>query len=498
MLGAVAYGLSFPQWDAVALSWLAWAAFIPLFRALATEVNIQRFAGRVLGFLLIAAAVGGWWTVGAVPLRVAPLTTAAVLLETLLMAGPLLALFWLKRRLPYARALLAVVLLWPVWEWAYQYWPFGIRFYLVGNSQAANLWFVQYADLTGVWGITAWVLLVNVWGYELLTRLYAQRRWQGLLLGGLLLFGGPLGYAAWRVPPPAADAPQLRLTLFRTEWPPDARPVSARRADLDTLIRRTEASLAAQPTTDLLAWPESLVDFDLRATGKDTVLAAAVQQWQTPLLFGQIASFAGPSGDTLRANRASLLLPAEGFAWEAATYEKQVLVPFWEGVPFDRWLRRYAWFREYRASQGYYVPGAAPSLLPIATGAGATALLGTPICHEQNVPYLWAEMVRHGANGFALLAYESWFEAASAQTVLAHFTRLRSIETRRPIARVANGGRTLFIDAFGRFGAEAAPNGSVTQALVLGQHRSLFVQRPWLFPALCLLGFVVIGGRAWR
>ena len=100
---------------------------------------------------------------------------------------------------------------------------------------------------------------------------------------------------------------------------------------------------------------------------------------------------------------------------------------------------------------------------------------------------MMAESVRNGAELLAVITNEGWWSKSQGAYEMAAFTRLRAIETRRSIARVANTGVTSLIDPLGRI-YEQAPWWSAQTLqgnIELSNRMSLYVRYPDFFPKAC-------------
>ena len=95
------------------------------------------------------------------------------------------------------------------WEWLYQQTEFSFGAVRLGYTQADMIWLIQYADLTGVEGVTFWLVLLNIALYLLFEKLAESTaitpnlNWRKLTrttpqaMFILTLFVLPLGYAAF-------------------------------------------------------------------------------------------------------------------------------------------------------------------------------------------------------------------------------------------------------------------------------------------------------------
>lgn len=505
ILGAVGYGVSWLA-DLGPLSFLAWFSFVPLFVALERQDEPGPFLLRALGFMSIASVIGCWWWFFAVPVRVLPLTWAAGIQEILLESVPLLLLYPIKKKLDYPTALLSLVFFWPLWEWIYHQIPFSLGFLFVGNTQAGYVWLIQFADLIGVWGITNWVILINVGlfvlfkrsGFRLSVSFLKPAAFLIIVLLGLPLVYSAIRYGALR----EKGEGIIQMALIRTDFDPfDGTPEQYLKITQET-IRTTDRALAnldPQIKPDLIVWPEALTGPGWDSPELRNLLGGAVNRWGIPLLTGMV----GPSLHTGEwANQSMLVRPDSIRAERPPTYDKIHLIPFWETLPLYRYLSELEYIQQYSEGRKYKVPGEDVVLLPWSSESGGVGWIGTPICHEQNYPELWAAMTRKGAGVFVHLAFESWFGEYGFEESLAGITRIRSIENRRNTARVSNGGYTAFFDVFGRMVEPVEDEKNVILAPVRSYSGvSFYSAYPTVFPIFCLVvlaGMGLLASRADR
>jgi apolipoprotein N-acyltransferase len=71
------------------------------------------------------------------------------------------------------------------------------------------------------------------------------------------------------------------------------------------------------------------------------------------------------------------------------------------------------------------------------------------ICYESVYGAFVTEYIKEGAQFLAVMTNDAWWGNTPGHKQLLSYTRLRAIETRRPVARSANTGISAFINAFG-------------------------------------------------
>ncbi len=304
LAGALAYGFSWPLLDGINLSWLAWGAFVPLFVALRGADRFRTHAALVLGFLSLATLVNCWgWFVG-VPPSYRWITIGGGIVQIGLLSVPLLTLFWIRRRIGFEYALWALVPLWPLWEWAAHRLPLSLNFLLLAQSQSANTWLIQYADLLGGWAITAWVVAFNVTLYYAYVgsgeRVHGAMA-RSALRPALVLLVVPLAYGVVRFAQLGPTSDALRATLVSTDHAPLVYESDAQRDRLapDEYLRRMErvvhltdsvAYTRRDARPDLYVWSEASVDYSWTDPERRAFLYQAIDDWRTPLLAGTLTA----------------------------------------------------------------------------------------------------------------------------------------------------------------------------------------------------------------
>lgn len=238
-----------------------------------------------------------------------------------------------------------------------------------------------------------------------------------------------------------------------TTWS-DARASSRREA----LMHQTTTALdTASTRPDLVVWPETALH------AADTLgLQQNVTAWQVPLLAGAVLS-AGERG--LHTNAALLLRP-EG---PAQRYDKRHLVPLVEFVPGSTVWRGLQRFQLAEDMSRAYRPGT--GLHPVTADTDTFIPL---ICFES----LFSNYVAtagptlHEATGMITLAQTDWWSRAQPARQHVHYSRLRAIETGRPLLIASVGGPSTLV----------YPSGEAEELIAYGTSGVATVQWPHAQP----------------
>lgn len=482
--GALLAGASLPG----PLGPLAFVGLVPLLRALvrgrASSAAFRDgfFAGLVffgVGFAwVLGSRVGGGLALPVTYALVIPLLASGLGLFAVAVA-------WLARGSP-GLALGAAPGLWVGFEFARsQDWGFGIPWHLLGYALADSPLLAQGASWFGVYGLSAWIVAVNA-GLVLTPRLARRPR---LALATAL--AAPLALGIGALGGEASDATggdALRVAAVQPALDEHERHVPERlRANLRRLLDLSEP-LAAEGA-DLIAWPESAWERALGGSG-DAFLAAIAHHLGTPLVTGawQLPA-AGRSGW----RNAAVLATADGRTPVVA--EKVHPVPVYERAPDGPVTLALARAGLWSGRFGRGRPG---EPLELARADAAPASIGVLVCIDASHPELARALRVAGARLLLAIANEAGTGAWSA-ALHARIAKLRAIENRVPVVRVANTGPTLWIDAQGRVRAALATNeqASAVHALALGGPAPLYA-RIGERPVLAACAFAALASLAAR
>jgi apolipoprotein N-acyltransferase len=441
MSGVLAF-LGYAGFDQVALSWIC---LVPLLWAIGRETPKRAFLlGWVAG---IVGHAGGFYWIATTLREFAdapwPLAMGGVLL--LAAANGLgFALWAWGTRLVTGR--LGWSLLWvspAVWTGVEKLWPQLFPNYF-GASQYRLTLVTQVADVTGILGLSFLVIFINTAVFAVIEGFLRREPpvWRPAALLAAVL-AAVLGYGAVRihmVDDAAAAAETIAVGLVQTnrgagDKHADQRLFLQEHVDLSRELERKERP-------DLLVWPESVLGLALPAH-EGTLSPALLGGLRTPLLFGTIIQL--HEGGERRLYNSAVLTDAGGRI--RGTYDKMVLVPFGEYVPFgDVFPQLYAW----SPYTGQFRPG---------TNREPLMLNGAPlsvnICYENIFPGQVRMLMQGGEDRrvpqvLFNLTNDSWYGDTVQPREHLALASFRSIEHRRALVRATNTGISAIVDPAGR------------------------------------------------
>ncbi|MFZ0889180.1 MAG: apolipoprotein N-acyltransferase [Candidatus Binataceae bacterium] len=452
----LALALAFPKFD---LSLLAWVAFVPLFYAVEDEPLKRVFGYAWLQGLACYTASLYWVVITLhdfadlpIPIAILPLLLLAAVLA--LYTG--LAIWageYVARRLEIP-LLAAMPIAWTAVEWLRSFFPIGFPWDLLGYTAWRNLALIQFAEFSGVYGISALIMFFNAVAYAVLMSHYKPRvrLWSLSALSAAMVAAIVFGSIRIATIDRAAPKGTLRVAMVQGDIPQSIK-WSPEYLASSFQVYADQSELAARRGADLIVWPEAAAEFIFQADGnypasfsedaeyRDRLLQLA-RRTGDEILFGApaIGYEDGRLGSYNRAYLVSGQGRVEGY------YDKIQLVPFGEYVPARRLL---GYFVD-RIVHGFgdMIPGTRQTIFNV-----KGAKLAVLICYESVFPDLTRRAVKDGAGVLVNITNDAWYGASSAPYQLLAMAAMRSVENKVPMVRVANTGISAIISPTGNITA---------------------------------------------
>jgi len=455
IISGLLLAFAFPRFN---LEFLAWFALVPLFFAIYSgnarrAMKLGFIAGLVFYFITLSWVTNTLINYGNIP------TVVSWLILTLLVSylSVYLGLFaYLVNHFSKSHPV-SIFLLAPVVWTALEYLRsthsiYGFSWQGLGYSQFQSLPVIQMASITGVYGISALIVLVNAGLFVLIHPAFGKyplwrnhRKRIGVLTLLLLLLC--VGYGAWTLNrEPIYSTPPVRVGLIQGNIPQLMKWDPAHRNEV--LRRYRDLTLkAAVFKPDLIVWPEAVTPFffDRDFSGTQYVLNT-VRRTQTPLVFGSPAvketatKLALGQSEPLRLYNSAYFLSDHGV--QKGRYDKIHLVPFGEFVPFRSIL---FFIDKMVANIGDFERGQEAKVFQLGNHGFAVS-----ICFEIIFPDLVRQPVKQGAGYLVNITNDAWFGQSAASYQHMSMVAMRAVENRVPIVRAANTGISGTIDAYGR------------------------------------------------
>lgn len=453
LTGPLLFLLSFPP---LPTGFLAYIALLPFFELL--RQNQYRFGFRTgygLGLLTMGIFIH-WLNAN---------TGATLPQATGMYLGTImyLALYWgcfgavqsfIQRKLG-ERGLWLAPFLWASLDYVQSLGELGFTWHNLATTQSYYLPLIQFIDITGIYGLSFWIALVNVIIFKLINAYREQQKNQvvSYAVGLGMIFLLPLVYgflSSWR----ETSEKKLRVAIIQPNIEPNRKWLEHDFA-YEELLRLTQS--IPEGKTDLIIWPETAIPVRLR---QDRTKLAAIREIlkekKASLLTGIPDRKTTETEDGRRTaeyyNAALVIRPDNT---QLGNYEKVHLVPFGEFVPsFLKFLDAIA--MEVGASN--YTPGDSVHAFTIPLYSDSipadSACITAVICLESIFPYLVREGLERDAQALVIVTNDSWYDGTMAPEQHARIAVLRAIEFRTSVARCANSGVSNAIDPYGRITAK--------------------------------------------
>jgi apolipoprotein N-acyltransferase len=310
----------------------------------------------------------------------------------------------------------------------------GFPWNLLGITQVDNVPLTRISTLTGVYGLSFEILLVNV-AFAAAFLVHRSRR--KMLLIASLAAAFVLQAGRWIVPPllladRTAVLLQQNLPVAETEpW--------TREFFQSTLRDFASLSLHALPPPNqqpgLIIWPESPAPFQTNDPLFHDAISNLAVQSHAWVVVGAI----GVDNPATVFNAAVLVSPTG--QWDGR-YSKIHLVPFGEYVPFRS---VFSFASGLTQAVGTFTKGT--SRAPVSAG---DTKLGVFICYESIFPNEIRQLVAQGAQVLVNISNDGWYGDSGAWAQHLNQARMRAVENHRWLLRDTNTGLTASIDPYGR------------------------------------------------
>ncbi|MDW7997125.1 MAG: apolipoprotein N-acyltransferase [Bacteroidota bacterium] len=523
-------GVAFPP---LPLGGLAFGALVPLFWVLEAPLPLWALlrVGYIFGFCF--HGVANWWVSSWQPEADPYLLLAGLLLwlaHPIFFLVPLVATWWIARRVSPMWGIGAFPLFWLSFEWLHSIGEIGYPWLLLGYTQALNLYWIQVVDLSGIWGASFLVLWANVVVYRLLAA-WAQARGQGVpmrrwlqnrrTLGYLALcsaiVGLPIAYGGVRLQQLRAIPAQgaLHAVLVQPNFNPWAKwerhaaeQIRWQQSLTDSVLRRFRA--------DIVVWNETAVPVPITLPEYRWLwesLLSWVQSQRTALLSGfaemrlydvvSAPPLAKPlpwdSARFYEAYNAAFLLTSSGEV--AGIHRKQRLTPFAERFPYAEVFGRLPQLVEWGVGISAWAQGKVQSPLLLQRRSDTVAF-GVAICIESIFPDFARAYARQGCNVLVVLSNDAWFDHTPGPAQHFAIARVRAVELRRPLLRCANSGITAAVLPTGEVLAQLPQYKAavLSVALPLVRAHSLYEYIGELLPqgVALIAGLVLLAAGFWK
>ncbi len=320
---------------------------------------------------------------------------------------------------------------WVLLEVMRSWFPAPFPWLLMGSATWKIPFLRPLYEVAGVYGVSYWIVLVNVLIWTMFRVRKGGRNRTGMLLIVVLLL--PLILYPAHI---QNTGQRLRVGVVQGNFQQELKwEESLREETLRTYLSLTDT--AVQKGAQLVVWPETAVPSFYQA---EPELIERLRQFASDrdihLIFGS-PGYEIAGREILLYNRV-YHLPPDG---SEEFYDKIMLVPFGEYVPLAGLL---PFVDRMVPGEGEFARGTwgGPFKTPVPSGA--------LICYEISIPSLGRREVRDGSLMLINVTNDAWFGRSWGPYQHLAVSAVRAMENRVPILRAANTGISAIIDSSGR------------------------------------------------
>lgn len=447
---------------------VAYIGLVPLIRVLEEKDQKRAFwAGVLFGFVFHLGTV--YWIGNITP----PGALGTIVVLSFYMGILTLAFKRVQGKFGLPVAWASFPFLWVTMEYLRSLGQISFPWTNLGNSQSRYILLIQYVSFTSVFGVSFWIVTLNVLFNTLLHTIENRRRVVVPIIALLLLFVAPLFYGLSVVPKKESNK-GINVSVIQPNILPEVKwDQTYIDSTFEILGSMTKQTLHSRP--DLVIWPETAAPCYIRFMPKYLAyMYWLVDSSKTPILTG-VPDYDLETKESF--NSVFLFLPQDR---EIQDYRKIHLVPFGEKVPFSEYfpILKRIHLKGGGFEAGDFTSGKEAKLL-----RHPKVKIGTLICFESIFPDLVRKFAARGAGLLVNITNDAWFGRTSAPFQHAQIAVFRAIENRISIARCANTGVSMFIDPYGRTYQKTPifKSGIITENLPIRKEETFFTRYGNLF-----------------
>jgi len=381
-------------------------------------------------------------------------------------------LFKLVQRKSPLMAYLLFPFIWTSIEFLRSFGILGFPWLSIGHSQAYNTLYAQIADIGGVYTISFFLLITNLFLYLLITS-YSKKRLVALIMIILM----PFIYGSVMLNVDLANGKELNFRVVqpnigaKEKWIPSNRlPIINK---LDSLSRTDNGF-----DPDVIVWPETAIPYYLRSSLHfQHILNRCSVDMNASLVTGALDYYYNDNGSWHSSTNTVFVFDPQQQSFSPLIYDKIHLVPFGEFTPggdLFKWLNNMEYGQSDFTHRHYHKP----------LKMTADSIKFTPmVCYDSVFPHTVRSFAKQGTHYNILITNDIWFGRSMGPHQHAAIAVIRAIETRKALIRSANAGISMFIDEKGRVLSKLPlyESGILDQSLHSSDYVSVYVKTGNLF-----------------
>jgi len=456
LLSIISGLLLISAWPDAGFTPFIFVAWIPILFLAEQEKKRYRFFLFALLSMLTWNAGTTWWIWNAT----APGAVSAIIANSFLMCIPFLGFFIFKRRYGDKIGYFSLIVFWLSFEYIHLNWQLSWPWLTLGNVFATHTNWIQWYEFTGACGGSLWVLLSNLAIFLLVkSRKASPGISLVIIVVTVLLLPVVISYIIHPKNTGVATTNNVIIVQPNIDPYTEKYDASSTQAQIQQLISLSEKKL--DTNTRLVVWPETalpvpVLQSQLQLGGDYKIVFDFVKRHPNMTLQTGIETYKNYGIE--KATNTARKSEADGSYYDAFNsavsikageplqfYNKSKLVPGVESLPdFLLWMGPI--FEKFGGTAGGY--GHDDEAIAFATKDNPY-ITAPIICYESIYGEYVSRYVQKGATLLTIMTNDGWWGNTPGYRQHLDYARLRTIETRKWIARSANTGISAVINSNG-------------------------------------------------
>lgn len=471
LLSGILVGLSYPP---LHLGFLVYIGLIPLIHILLNTKPKQTIKHSFVASIT-ANFISLYWigmNSGAGFLPVFASLIGAVLYLSLFWIALGFAVSYAENR--FRNGLIVLPFAWIVMEYIRSIGSLGFPWISLALTQTEYLPLIQIADVTGTYGVSFWIVLLNVGIYLVL--LSSNKKLYSAIT--FVIFILMLGYGLLRINTYHYSGDKnIKIAVTQPNINPDAKwEPDSREENFELMHGLLDSALAKNP--DMVLWPESAVPAYLRLSRyRRQPIVEKLSEAGIPLLSGTVDRIYDEDRNKLYFN-SSIFIDTSG---NTKMYSKINLVPFAEYIPLSGLFPS---LKKLNFGQANFTHGKEHTIFEV-----DSIKFSNVICYESSIPQLLRKFVKNGAQFLTIESNDGWLGKSSGPYQHFELAKLRAVENRVPIVRCANTGISGVINPLGKVEQKIQLDKKeiIMAEIIPSQRLSFYTRFGEIFAILCIL-----------
>ena len=465
----ILFGCSFPPFR---LGMLACISLVPLLLLIERTGSLRKLLSYSYFSFFVASCLALYWVGGFTHAKDPYLMMAGAFVlcwQPVVYSVVVLSYRFVRKSFGLGIGLTALPFLWVTLEWLYALGEFAFPWLTLGNTQTYQLSKIQFADISGVYGISLWIMAINVLFFLLALRLLTDgERYKRHALtfgaGILLLYVLPNFYSAGVNETAFSIESSRSITVGIVQPNIDAWEKWEGAGSMPGRWQQVEKYLEMmrrqkESGVQMSVWPETAILFNLPQFASEYAkVRQTTDSLHMSLTSGYInyqyySSQNAPAassiirGTDVHYDSYNAILHIEPGCATIQSYQKMRLVPFAERIPYAKSVPFLIEPLRWGVGISNWGMGKDSTIFRDSlTNAKYLAM----VCYESIFPEFVSSFVKRGAEFLVFITNDSWWGNTSGARQHNQYAVLRAIENRRWVVRCANGGISCFIDPLGR------------------------------------------------